>query len=323
VTRLRVPTLVLLIVAVVSAASGSATPTPTRTIATALPVRDLALTGRSVAYVADAGLDQLRCAHISLWNTATNRRSVFDSKEQCVDLTSTGQGVWDIAVATNRLLWITYGGGNIREWTLWTATATRRTPRRLRFVARDVDAAPPIVLGPGTSYAVPYAVDREIVYLANDGAALFRTTVTAPVRALASHPLTRPRGPAAVVALLASNELIGLHETGTEVFRVAVPAGVSAIAYDDRRSILYQLGNVVHTDSGDVALPAGAVMVDASRGLILWTRAGDLGVTSMATRASKLLVDGSRTRPVVGQIELGGLAWASGHQVRWRVGRVP
>ncbi len=322
-THPRVRTLLLLIVAAVGLASASASVVPERTIATALPVRDLALTSRSVAYVADAGSDELRCARIGLWNTATNRRFVFDAKEQCLELASTGQGVWDLAVATNRLLWITYAGGNIREWTLWTATTTRKTPRRLRFVARDVDAPPPIVLGPGTNDAVPYAVDREIVYLADDGEALFRTTVSAPVRALTSHPLTRPRGPAAVVALLASNELIGLHETGTEVFRVAVPPGVSAIAYDDRRSILYQLGNVVHADSGDVALPTGAVMVDASRGRILWTRAGDLGVTSMATNASRLLVDGSRARPVAGQVELGGLAWARGKLVRWRAGPLP
>jgi hypothetical protein len=323
VTRPRVPTLVLLIIAVASASGASAAPVPERTIATSLPVRDLALTRRSVAYVADAGLDELRCARIGLWNTATNRRFTFDAKEQCLELASTGQGVWDVAVATNRLLWITYGGGNIREWSLWTATTTRRAPRRLRFVARDVDAEPPIVVGPGATDAVPYAVDREIVYLTDRGEALFRTTVSAPVRALTAHPLIRPRGPAAVVALLASNELIGLEESGAEAFRVTVPAGVSPIAYDDRRSILYQVGSVVHADIGDVALPAGARMVDASRGLILWTRAGDLGVTSTATRASRLLVDGSRAKPVVGQLELGGLASASGHQVRWRAGRLP
>jgi hypothetical protein len=315
--------LFLLLIAVVGASSASATLIPRRTIATALPVHDLALTGRSAAYVADAGPDELRCARIGLWNTATNRRFALDAREQCLEPASTGQGVWDVSIATRRVLWITYAGGNIREWTLWTATTTRRAPRQLRFVARDVDAAPPIVLGPGTNYAVPYAVDREIVYLADDGKALFRTAVSAPVRALTSHRLTRPRRPADVVALLASNELIGLDETGAEVFRAAVPAGVSAIAYDDRRSILYQLGNVVHADREDVALPAGAVMVDASRGVILWTRAGDLGVTSMATRASRLLVDGSRAKPVVGQLELGGLAWASGHQVRWRWGRLP
>jgi hypothetical protein len=237
-------------------------------------------------------------------------------------LASTGQGVWDVAVATNRLLWITYGGGNIREWTLWTATTTRRTPRQVRFVARDVDAPPPIVVGPGTSYAVPYAVGREIVYLTDRGEALFRTTVDAPVRELTSHPLIRPRGPAAVVALLASNELIGLGESGAEAFRVPVPAGVSAIAYDDRRAILYQVGSVVHADTGDVALPAGALMVDASRGLILWMRAGDLGVTSTTTKASRRLVDGSRARPVVGQLELSGLAWARARQVFWRAGRL-
>ena len=312
-----------ILVTAVAAAAAPAAVEPTRAIAVALPVQQLALTRRSVAYVADAAPDAPRCARIGFWNTASDQRFTLDAQEQCFEQTSTGQGVWDVAVATNRVLWITYGGGNIREWTLWTATTTRRTPRRLRFVARDVDASPPIVLGPGTNYAVPYAVDREILYLGNHGKALFRTTVGAPVLALTSHPLTRPHGPAAVVALLASNELIGLHETGTEVFRVAVPPGVSAIAYDDRRSILYQLGNVVHADGGDVALPAGAVMVDASRGKILWTRAGDLGVTSMATKASRRLVDGSQSRAVVGQVELAGLAWARGKLVRWRSGRLP
>ena len=59
-----------------------------------------------------------------------------------------------------------------------------------------------------------------IVYLADDGEALFRTTVSAPVRALTSHPLSRPRGPAAVVAgatglsamlLLLSQTLVTIH----------------------------------------------------------------------------------------------------------------
>ena len=72
------------------------------------------------------------------------------SSEQCLEQASTGQGVWDVAVATNRLLWLTYAGGNIREWALWTAMTTRKSPWQVRFVARDVDDPPPIVIGPAT-----------------------------------------------------------------------------------------------------------------------------------------------------------------------------
>jgi hypothetical protein len=302
--------------AVLAGAASALTPTSTRVAP--LPVQDLALTGRALAYVADRP-SGLQCSRIGYWHTGTGRAFAIDARELCQDEASTGQGVWDVSVATRRILWLTYTGGNFREWFLWTATTTRTTPRRLRFVARDVDAPPPIVLGPGTDYAVPYAVDREVVFLADNGKALFRTTAPAPVRALTSHPRIRRFG-AAVVALLASNELLGLDGTGTEVFRVDVPPGVSAIAYDDLSAVLYQRGRTVHSDARDVVLPAGAAMVDAARGQILWTRAGDLGVTVIATGRTRRLVDGSPARPVHGQLELSGLSWAQGRVVRWRAG---
>jgi hypothetical protein len=311
--------LVVASVASLALVAGASALTPTSTRVSPLPVQDLALTGRSLAYVADRPRG-LHCSLIGYWHTGTGRAFTIASRELCQDLASTGQGVWDVSVATNRFLWITYTGGNFREWSLWTATTTRRVPRRLRFVTRDVDTQPPIVLGPGANEAVPYAVDREIVYLADNGKALFRTTVNSPVRALVSHPLTRPSSPAVVVALLASDEIVGLGGTGGEVFRTRVPPGVSAIAFDDRRGVLYQHGRVVSGDRGDVRLPEGAAMVDAARGQILWTRAGDLGVTVMAGGRARRLVDGSPARPVHGQLELGGLAWAQGRTLRWRGG---
>jgi hypothetical protein len=306
--------------AVLLAAGSAAAVATGRSVVTSLPVSDLALTGRTLAYVADHPT-RLACARIGLWRPSSGQRFSIDAKEQCSELASTGQGVEDVSVATSRLLWLTYTGGNTREWSLWTATTTRRTPRRLRFVARDADAPAPIVLGPGAAEAIPYAVDAELVYLANNGRALFRRTLEAPVRALASHPLIRRYG-ATVVALLASNELVGLDGTGSEVFRVAVPPGVTAIAYDDRNAVVYQLGNVVHADGADIVLPRGASMVDAARGQILWTRAGDLGVTAIGTGASRRLVVGSRARPVHGQLELSGLAWGQGRGLHWRPGRL-
>ena len=307
-------------------AGGAEALSPTRTIATTLPIRDLALTGRSVAYVADSAPDQLRCARIGLWNTATNRRYVFDAREQCRELTSTGQGVWDVAVATKRLLWITYGGGNIREWTLWTATTTRRTPRRLGFVARDVDAPPPIVIGPGFHDRLPYAVDREVVLLSDDGRAIFKTTVPSPVRLIAAGP----GPPGCVVAVfVASGALLCLDRAGAVTPSTAHPTkSVKALGVLLSGAAI-QVGNEVAVvapgaqEAPSMPLPRGATMIDVAQERIVWERAGDLGATTIATDMAVRLVDGSPARPVLGQLSPVGLAWAQGRVLRWRAGRLP
>lgn len=299
--------------------------TPDRTIATTLPVQRLALTGRSVAYVADAPQETLRCARIGLWNVATGRRFAWDAKEQCLDLASTGQGVWDVSVATNRLLWITYAGGNIREWTLWTATTTRRTPRKLRFVARDVDAPAPVLIGPGTAEGIPYAVDRQIVYLGDDGRPIFRTTVESPVRQIAAGSGGRLR----VAALLADGTVLGLDEAGNEYTSEAFPPNAVTAIRVTGLGTAVQVGADVEIvpprahDGPTRTLPIAASMVDVAQGRILWTRAGYLGTTTIATGRSTRLADGSPASPVYGQLELRGLAWARGTLVRWRSGRLP
>lgn len=291
--------------------------TPDRTIVTPLPVQNLALTGRSVAFVADAPA-RLQCARIGLWNAATNQRVIFESKEQCLEEGSTEQGVWEVALATRRLLWLTFAGGNFREWSLWTATTTQRTPRRLRFVARDVDAPPPIVVGPGTAEGVPYAVDREVVYLAEDGKAIFTTTAAAPVRAIAAGQ--GPNG-VRVAALLASGLIVGLDRRGQNVTTLdRFPASRVAALRVTPRGIAFQEQNDVHFDDMLVRLPRGAKMVDVAQGRVLWTSAGNLGATTIATGTSVRLVDGTRRKPAHGQIEPQGVAWSVGRAVRWRGG---
>jgi hypothetical protein len=317
--------IVALIGATLAVTGASSALVPNRILLTGLPVRDLALTGHSVAFVTDANPDELRCARIGLWNTRTSRRYVFDAKEQCLELTSTGQGVWDVAVATKRLLWITYGGGNIREWTLWTATTTRTRPRQLRFVARDVDARAPIVIGPGTAKGVPYAVDRQIVYLGDDGKAIFRTTVASPVRAIAAGYGGRLR----VAALLTNGRVVGLDEAGDEYTSEAFPVdAVTAIRVTGRGTAV-QVGRDVEIvpprahDGPTVTIPVGASMVDVAQGRILWSRDGDLGTTTIATGESVRLNDGGPKRPYSGQLESRGYVWACCKLVRWRGGRLP
>jgi hypothetical protein len=317
VLRSRKPLFCSVILAALAVVGGASALTPDRTIVTPLPVQKLALTGRSVAFVADAPA-RLQCARIAFWNTATNRRVTFDSKEQCLEEGSTGQGVWDVAVATQRLLWLTFAGGNFREWSLWTATTTRRTPRQLRFVARDVDAAPPIVIGPGTPEGVPYAVDREVVYLAENGKAIFTTIVPAPVRSIAAGP---GPGGVRVAALLSSGVIVGLDRNGRNVTTVDPSSRESVTALRvSPHGIALQTRNDVHFDDVVVELPRGANMLDVAQGRVVWMRAGDLGATPIRTGKSARLVDGTPRKPAYGQIEPQGVAWSVGRAVRWRGG---
>lgn len=309
----------LALVTVLVLATTAAALTPNRTIVAPLPVQDLALTGTSVAYVADAP-SGLRCGRIGFWNTRTGATLSIDAKELCVDEASTGQGIWDVAVATKRVLWLTFAGGNFREWFLWTATTTKRTPRQLRFVSRPVEDPPPIVIGPGTAAGIPYAVDRQIVYLGDDGRAIFRTTVASPVRALASH--LNGRFGVVVAALLANGTVVGLDGNGEQEIAWDPPGTVTALGLDDLRGIAVQVEREVSFPGGEVTLPRGARMADFAQGRILWTRDGDLGQT-LVTGESRRLVDGTARKSVNGQLERQGIAWSQGRVVRWRAGALP
>jgi hypothetical protein len=290
--------------------------TAPKTVAAVAAVSTLALTGRHAAFAVDAAAPV--CPHVDLWLADTGSRVRFASTlPACAEVTSTGQGIASVGLARTRVLWISYGGGNIREWSLWTATPTRRAPRQLRFVARDVDARAPIVLGPGTAEGVPYAVDRQVVYLGEDGRRIFTTTVTSPVRAIAAGQGGRVR----VAALLADGSHVGFDRTGR-----AVSEGGDAAASAIRVSglgVAVQAGSSVRLAGGSVVLPRGATMVDVAQGRILWTRAGDLGTTAIPSGRSVRLVDGTPVRPALGQLEANGLAWSRGRVVRYRGGRLP
>jgi hypothetical protein len=303
-----------------AAVGGAEALAPDRTLVSRTSVLDLALTGTTVAYVADEP-NELHCARIGVWDTRSGAMSGFDAKEQCAEPVSTGQGVWDVSIASTRVLWITYVGGNVREWSLWTRTTGSRASRRLRFVARSVDDPSPIVIGPGTPAGIPYAVETELVYLGDDGRVVFRRTLASPVRALAAD--ARGRLGVRVAALLASGEVVGLDEGGNQVLATQYPPeAVVALGLDSRLGVTVQTGRDVVFDGGVVRLPRGARMVDLGQGRVLWSRAGDLGRTTVSG-ASAVVARGTPVSPALGRIGERGVVWAIGRAVRWRSGRLP
>ena len=192
--------LLALLTAALAVAGGAAGATA-RSVTSPGPVEALAFDGPRVAYA--SGRSGRDCDRVRIWNLATGAIARLGRRTACVE-TSTGTGVAAVSIASGRVLWLHYTGGNIREWSLFTATARAPSPRRLRFVARDVDAAAPIVLGDADSgrsgTLLPYAVGRRVVTLRAD--ATRRFTWTAPTR---------------VVALAAGSNRVAVAQEGGKV----------------------------------------------------------------------------------------------------------
>ncbi len=323
---MRVPVVLGVVLVVLGSAwvaTGVAAVTPTRTLPQAQAVTPLGLTGRRVVF--GVGVSPAECT-VKLWSIAKRSVTRFANPKNpsCTVETSTGTGIAAVSVATSRVAWIAYIGGNIREWSLFTSRTPGARPLRLRFTARDVMGPQPIVLGQGTAQGIPYAVNRELVYLAEDGTRLFKVVAPDAISLVAAGP-----GPSGirVVALTAGGSILAFSATGEAAADDIVPDGVVKALELIGAGVVYQVDNVAHIvgPAGDtpVELPPGATMVDAAAGRILYERAGSLGAVTIATGVDVPLVAGTRRQPVHGQLDVSGLAWAAGSTVNWRPGPLP
>jgi hypothetical protein len=228
----------------------------------------------------------------------------------CAEGPSTGSGVTDIAVAADRVVWLAYAGGNLRDWILYTATKTRPTERQLEFKEVDVDAAPPIVLGTGSDSVLPYAVGSTVKVLAADGHQLY--TWQAP-------------GARRVTNMTSYGQQVAVFVTGGKCY-VLAPSGAVLQTYTFRPGSVQEFalglrGVVVQLPRGRIevhnrthvqafTIPAQAKMLDYAGNILLYR----LG----ATLRGRFLFGGQdgalRTAPL-GAVETNGLSYASGNKV--------
>lgn len=141
--------------------------TPGRTIRRDGPITAIGLTHAAVAIA--VGRTATDCDHVELWNADTRGTWRFGPRRPCGDVPLL-EGIAGVDVASSRVVWISYAGGNLTDWQLWTATPTRPTSRQLRFVERETGDPAPMVVGEGTQQAVPYALENTVTWLAGDGA---------------------------------------------------------------------------------------------------------------------------------------------------------
>jgi hypothetical protein len=266
----------VLLVGLLAAAGVASAASADRTVRSPGRVLALARSSYSVAFL--SGPYKGHCGpHVELWDLATRgvRKLGRHTDRFCSEGASTGSGVTDLAVAANRVAWLAYTGGNLRDWLLYTATTTKPTERQLEFKEVDVDAPPPIVLGTASESVIPYSIGSTVKVLAADGHRLYTwqapgkvTNTTAYdsqvavfVRGGSCYVLspsgavlrmyTFPPGAVQEFALGGNGLVVQLAGGKVEihndnrVLRLSIPPRAKMLDYAEN-TLLYRVGNAVH-----------------------------------------------------------------------------
>jgi hypothetical protein len=292
--RLLLPALVLMLVPTAGAAPvrAVATPAPVRSVTAPAPVTALAFDASRIAYA--TGFSPGDCNRVYVWNLATRGVSKLGRKTHC-EQTSTGNAVESLSIAGPRVLWVHYAGGNLRDWSLWTATTTRPAPLLLRFATRDVDAPPPILVGEGDSTSLggilPYALDRLVIALRVNGSRRFAWTAPARVTALAAsgEELAVASRGGVVTVLDAAGRVRRTETFAGEVTALRI-AGTGIVALVGRRLVLRRGGE------SSWLLPAGARLEDATTTAAFYVTGGQVRRLRFVNGAQRLLGLGSDVR---------------------------
>ena len=133
--------LALIAVTVVALGAGAAGATPLAKVKVAAgPIESLAMDGPRIAYDVQGDLSPgvRRCNKVYAWNVATGAVATASGKRTCeADITSTGAGVRELAVAGPRVAWIVNQGGNSEKSDeLYTALLPKPKERRLASALR-------------------------------------------------------------------------------------------------------------------------------------------------------------------------------------------
>ena len=276
-------------------------------IAVPAPVQRVAFDAPLLAYA--TGRSAGDCDRVRVWTRATGRTVRLGRLTSC-ERTSTGTGIAALSLAGNRALWLHYTGGNIREWTLFTATTTAPRPRPLRHVALDVDEPQPILLGEGDLTRLgghlPYAVGREVVVLRPNGSRAFTWIGPARVTAVAAN--------AGGVAIASEDRRIVVMENDALDRVIELPAVASAV-FVTGNGIAAQLPREVVYVSGATTyrrpLPAGARVRDAEGTRAVYVSRGRATFIDLATGRSRDLGAASDV-----QLEASTAVLASGRRIR-------
>ena len=268
------------------------------------PISSVSIAGTEIAYSDEY---RTRCHEIRLWEVGS--RSDKRLASHCFVSTSTGSGVAGAIATGGRALWLTYIGGNIREWSLWTKGGNAKA-RRIAFLTADVDGPPPVILGSVWEGSLPYATGSKIVVLAPNGSRRFTLTAPDRVVSLSAHS----RGYAAV---LANGDVLTISLTGKLLRKREFEPGAVQAALLAAPGMILKTRNGLEIHNGDsirrIPLPRGSRFLGYSQGIAAYGTGRELRLKRLANGHDTLF----RTLEPRFQAQLGrrGIVYASGRKL--------
>jgi hypothetical protein len=240
------------------------------TLSVAGTVRELAADGDRAAALVDSSRPGCPSGRVVVWRPST-RAVVPIGPRGCRAETSTGSGLFGLALAGTRVAFVDFVGGNIRELRLRTATLAQRKPVTIGSADHDVDGGAGTYLarvlgdrgllvfaawhvctnaevaGDRCAPGVDGGVDRAAVWRFTGGSAakscpkvyLGGARACAPIRSAAAPLQLVAAGSGRVVVGQADGSLEVVHPDGALVSRLPFPpAEVRAARLDGRTLVV-------------------------------------------------------------------------------------
>jgi hypothetical protein len=299
---------VFVAVALLLAGAPSAAPGDVSAVRDA-PILGIAVAGSMVAATLDQGAAE--CWHAELWNAA-NKATHLGKTVAC----DAPGGIRGPAIVGKRAVWATNIGGNLRDWTVWTATPTAPTPKALATVSSVGSSDPdPVVIGKAGAGIVAYAVGASVTALRENGSTAWTLTAPATVTLITSgDPYTQgtevtsifTAGGGAVVVDGSGKVLTNGSSDGLTVLCMPIGGGLMG----QKATTLAVIGQPVRT----FALPTNARLVGCVQDVAVYRVGATVSLLRISTGKTALLLTGTK----VVAISPKGLAWATGSTLHWR-----
>ncbi len=272
------------LLALAGGAAGAPTAQQART--TAGWVESLAMDGPRIAYDVRGNLAPgvNRCNKVYVWNVATGATTVVSGKRTCeADITSTGAGVRELAVAGPRVAWIVNQGGNSESTDeLFTSTLPRPQERRPGAALRNRNQDGVLIggwIGGLVGSGGFLGVNRWTT--GSDGAptAVRLMAIGAGLRTIAIGPSTleAQSTDGKLVAVLRGDQTVGVYSTAGKLLRVVKPRSATDVAVrGDYLGVLTKSARleVRNSHSGRLlhtwAVANGAISLDLQSGLAVY-----------------------------------------------------
>lgn len=273
------------------------------------PIVAVAVAGSVVSAAVEEGA--VECRHAEIWNAAANKATHLGKKAPC----DAPGGIRGPAIVGNRAVWATNVGGNLRDWTVWTATTTSPAPKALAKV-NGVDASDPdpVVIGTAGDGLVAYAVGTAVTAIRANGSTAWKWTAPTTVTLVGSGDAD-PQGKDLTHVGTADGKAAGIDASG-KVLYVGTSDGVNSLCLHKKVVMAMKGGSLLLPGSPPnlTPLPANARLVGCYPDIAIYRVGTKVSGLRVSTGKTAVLLTGTKVVAVSAK----GFAWATGRTLHWR-----